>query len=198
MSRLLTDQYFNRLARLSRAPNRETQVRAAFPSVIIGNPPYDINQLDENENNKNRYYGGADRRIIPTCIKQSTAQKMKLYDMYARFVHWASDSIADDGVIAFLSNFSFAVRREMRRVDRVDVPTSPEATAFRRSSGDRKRLGPLYLCECETRLDRGDAIEPRQLLLQEALVRFQVACDDPHQIVALAGHQVAVDDLGPA
>ncbi len=54
-------------------------------SVIIGNPPYNANQLNENENNKNRTYPEIDRRIKETYIKASTAQKTKLYDMYVRF-----------------------------------------------------------------------------------------------------------------
>ena len=54
-------------------------------SVIIGNPPYNANQLNENENNKNREYPEIDKRIKETYIAASTAQKTKLYDMYARF-----------------------------------------------------------------------------------------------------------------
>jgi predicted helicase len=76
-------------------------------SVIIGNPPYNANQLNENENNKNREYPSIDRRIKETYIKQSTAQKTKLYDMYARFYRWASDRIYKNGVIAFITNRSF-------------------------------------------------------------------------------------------
>ncbi|MEO8713098.1 MAG: N-6 DNA methylase, partial [Parafilimonas sp.] len=60
-------------------------------SVIIGNPPYNANQLNENENNKNREYPSIDKRIKETYIKNSTAQKTKLYDMYSRFLRWASD-----------------------------------------------------------------------------------------------------------
>lgn len=76
-------------------------------SVIIGNPPYNANQLNENENNKNREYPGIDKRIKDTYIKHSTAQKTKLYDMYARFLRWASDRLDKNGVIAFVSNNSF-------------------------------------------------------------------------------------------
>ena len=76
-------------------------------SVIIGNPPYNANQLNENENNKNREYPGVDARISETYIKHSTAQKTKLYDMYTRFIRWASDRLAEDGVIAFITNRSF-------------------------------------------------------------------------------------------
>ncbi|HET9835081.1 MAG TPA: type ISP restriction/modification enzyme [Rhodanobacteraceae bacterium] len=76
-------------------------------SVVIGNPPYNANQANENDNNKNREYPDIDKRIKDTYIKASTAQKTKLYDMYARFFRWASDRIAENGVVAFVSNSSF-------------------------------------------------------------------------------------------
>jgi predicted helicase len=76
-------------------------------SVIIGNPPYNANQLNENENNKNRPYPHVDKRIKDTYVRNSTAQKTKLYDMYARFIRWASDRLSPNGVIAFVSNNSF-------------------------------------------------------------------------------------------
>jgi predicted helicase len=76
-------------------------------SVIIGNPPYNANQQNENDNNKNRKYDNIDERIKQTYIKASTAHKTKLYDMYARFYRWASDRITEDGVLAFITNRSF-------------------------------------------------------------------------------------------
>ncbi|HNQ77647.1 MAG TPA: N-6 DNA methylase [Acidobacteriota bacterium] len=76
-------------------------------SVIIGNPPYNANQLNENENNKNREYPSIDKRIKETYIKHSTAQKTKVYDMYARFLRWASDRVDKNGIVAFVSNNSF-------------------------------------------------------------------------------------------
>jgi predicted helicase len=76
-------------------------------SVIIGNPPYNANQLNENENNKNREYPEIDRRIKETYIVASTARKTKLYDMYARFFRWASDRVDENGIVAFVSNSSF-------------------------------------------------------------------------------------------
>ncbi len=76
-------------------------------SVIIGNPPYNANQQNENDNNKNREYPAIDKRIKDTYIKESTAQKTKVYDMYARFLRWASDRISDKGIIAFITNNSF-------------------------------------------------------------------------------------------
>ncbi len=80
-------------------------------SVIIGNPPYNANQLNENENNKNRQYPEIDKRIKDTYIKDSTAQKTKLYDMYARFYRWAMDRIDENGIIAFITNNSFVNAR---------------------------------------------------------------------------------------
>jgi len=76
-------------------------------SVIIGNPPYNANQQNENDNNKNRTYTRVDQRIKATYIKASNAQKTKLYDMYVRFLRWASDRLPEDGMLAFVSNSSF-------------------------------------------------------------------------------------------
>jgi predicted helicase len=76
-------------------------------SVIIGNPPYNANQLNENENNKNRSYPLIDKRIKETYVKNSNATKTKVYDMYARFYRWASDRLYKNGIIAFITNRSY-------------------------------------------------------------------------------------------
>jgi predicted helicase len=76
-------------------------------SVIIGNPPYNANQKNENENNKNREYPNIDKRIKETFIAKSTAQKTKVYDMYARFYRWAMDRLDKNGIIALITNRSF-------------------------------------------------------------------------------------------
>jgi len=82
-------------------------------SVIIGNPPYNANQQNENDNNKNRTYAKIDQRIKATYIRESTAQKTKAYDMYTRFFRWASDRIKDEGIVAFVTNRSFIDARTM-------------------------------------------------------------------------------------
>ncbi|MGF6968112.1 putative helicase [Paraburkholderia sp. WC7.3g] len=76
-------------------------------SVIIGNPPYNANQANENHKNKNREYPEIDSRIKKSYIFESTAQKTKLYDMYARFFRWASDRLDHNGILAFVTNRSF-------------------------------------------------------------------------------------------
>ena len=77
-------------------------------SVVIGNPPYNANQQNENDNNKNRTYPHIDALIKSSYIAQSKAQKTKVYDMYARFFRWATDRLGEDGIIAFVTNNSFA------------------------------------------------------------------------------------------
>ena len=81
-------------------------------SVIIGNPPYNANQSNFNEFNPNRPYPEIDRRINETYIAESTAQKTKQYDMYKRFIRWASDRLADDGIIAFVTNRKYLDARQ--------------------------------------------------------------------------------------
>ncbi len=89
-------------------------------SVVIGNPPYNANQQNENDNNKNREYfedyakktGGIDGRIKETYIEKSEAQKTKQYDMYKRFIRWASDRIDQKGIIAYITNRSFIDKRQ--------------------------------------------------------------------------------------
>lgn len=87
--------------------------------VIIGNPPYNVGQQNENDNNKNRKYAatgkgktsreGVDDRIRATYVKESRATlNAQLYDMYVRFFRWATDRLrGDDGVVCFVSNNSF-------------------------------------------------------------------------------------------
>jgi predicted helicase len=72
-------------------------------SVVIGNPPYNAWQENYNQNNANRAYQRVDQRIAATYVKEGTAQnKNSVYDMYTRFVRWASDRVKDEGVISFI------------------------------------------------------------------------------------------------
>ena len=76
-------------------------------SVIIGNPPYNANQANFNDFNKNRDYKEIDKRIKDSYVRHSTAQKTKVYDMYARFYRWSMDRIDKNGILAFVTNRSF-------------------------------------------------------------------------------------------
>ncbi len=76
-------------------------------SIIIGNPPYNANQANENDNNKNRLYPIIDKLIKDTYVKHSKAQKTKLYDPYSRFFRWATNRLHENGILAFITNSSF-------------------------------------------------------------------------------------------
>lgn len=77
-------------------------------SVIIGNPPYNSNQAQFNDNNKNRLYPLIDKRIKDTFVKYSNAtNKANLYDMYTRFYRWTMDRIDKNGIICMITNNSF-------------------------------------------------------------------------------------------
>ena len=55
--------------------------------VIIGNPPYNMGQVNENDNNKNRKYKMMDARVKDTYGKDSTATlKNKLSDPYVKAI----------------------------------------------------------------------------------------------------------------
>ena len=113
-------------------------------SVIIGNPPYNANQQNENDNNKNRAYPQIDRRIRETYIKESTAQKTKQYDMYKRFIRWASDRLEDDGIVGFVSNSAFLDARQddgFRKVvaDEFNELWAVDLKGNARTSGERRR-----------------------------------------------------------
>ena len=81
-------------------------------SVIIGNPPYNANQQNANDQNPNREYPEIDQRIKDSYVRASSAQKTKQYDMYKRFIRWATDRLADDGVIAFVTNRAYLDSRQ--------------------------------------------------------------------------------------
>ena len=101
-------------------------------SVVIGNPPWNANQMNENENNPNRKYPGVDARIKAAYLAESVAGRTNLYDMYVRFIRWATDRIGENGVLAFVTNSSFingrgfdgfrkAVRREFNELYILDL-----------------------------------------------------------------------------
>jgi len=76
--------------------------------VIIGNPPYNVGQVNENDNNKNRKYKVIDRRVKETYSKESKATlRNALSDPYVKAIRWASDRIGDEGIVAFVSNNGF-------------------------------------------------------------------------------------------
>ncbi len=76
--------------------------------VVIGNPPYNMGQVNENDNNKNRKYETMDKRVAETYVKDSAAtNRNKLYDPYIKAIRWGLDRIGEEGIVAYITNNSF-------------------------------------------------------------------------------------------
>ena len=93
------------------APDNTRRVEAQKDTsmfVVIGNPPYNVGQVNENDNNKNREYPTMATRVAETYAKDSTASnKNALADPYVKAIQWAADRIGEEGVVAFVTNNSF-------------------------------------------------------------------------------------------
>lgn len=114
-------------------------------SVIIGNPPYNAWQENFNLKNPNRPYQHVDDRIHKTYQELGTAQsQIALYDMYVRFFRWASDRLAENGILAFVSNSSFIDSRTFDGFRKVVVSEFNEIWIVdlkgnARTSGEQRR-----------------------------------------------------------
>ncbi|RKU32608.1 DNA helicase, partial [Candidatus Poribacteria bacterium] len=87
---------------------RVKRQKAADMFVVIGNPPYNAGQVNENDNNKNRKYRTMDKLIRDTWAADSKAtNKNALYDPYIKAILWAQERIGKEGVVAFVTNNGF-------------------------------------------------------------------------------------------
>ncbi len=87
---------------------RVAKQKASPMFVVIGNPPYNTGQKNENDNNKNRKYPTIDARVRATYANDSkAANKNSLYDPYVKALRWASDRIGEAGIVALVTNHSF-------------------------------------------------------------------------------------------
>ena len=76
--------------------------------VVIGNPPYNVGQVNENDNNKNRNYETMAAHVAKTYGKDSKARNKKaLADPYVKAIRWASSRIGEEGVVVLVTNNSF-------------------------------------------------------------------------------------------
>jgi predicted helicase len=88
--------------------DRVNRQKASPIFVIIGNPPYNMGQVNESDRNKNRSYRTLDKEITDTYAAASRATlRNKLSDPYVKAIRWASDRITTHGVVAFVTNNSF-------------------------------------------------------------------------------------------
>ena len=87
---------------------RVKRQKAADMFVVIGNPPYNMGQVNENDNNKNRKYETMDTLLRETYSQDSKARnKNALSDPYVKAILWASKRIGKEGIVAFVTNNGF-------------------------------------------------------------------------------------------
>ena len=87
---------------------RVKRQKAADMFVVIGNPPYNAWQVNENDNNKNRKYETMDALLKETYSQDSKAtNKNALSDPYVKAILWASKRIGKEGIVAFVTNNGF-------------------------------------------------------------------------------------------
>ena len=75
---------------------------------MLGNPPYNAVQANFHDNNQAEKYQDIDTKIEETYGKDTDVKNQnQKYDMYKRFLRWASDRIKNSGMVVFVSNNSF-------------------------------------------------------------------------------------------
>ena len=90
---------------------RVERQKAADMFVVIGNPPYNMGQVNENDNNRNRKYKTMDTLLQETYSQDSKAtNKRPLSDPYVKAILWASKRIGAEGIVAFVTNNGFLDR----------------------------------------------------------------------------------------
>ena len=124
---------------------RVKQQKAADMFVVIGNPPYNMGQINENDNNKNRKYETMDALLKETYSQDSKAtNKNALSDPYVKAILWASKRIGKEGVVAFVTNNGFLdgiafdgmrkhLAQDFTKIYHVDLKGNA------RTSGERRR-----------------------------------------------------------
>ncbi len=94
---------------VERNTERIVREKMAPIMVVIGNPPYNVGQKSENDNNKNRKYDIIDERIRETYVKDSKATNTRVVsDAYVKFFRWATDRLGErDGIVCLVTNNGF-------------------------------------------------------------------------------------------
>ncbi|MFZ3339694.1 MAG: type ISP restriction/modification enzyme, partial [Terriglobales bacterium] len=97
-SPLFTEENTQRVERQKRSP--------IF--VVIGNPPYNAWQVNENDNNRNRRYSEVSKWVAQDYGKGSkAANRNALADPYIKAICWGTHRLGDAGILAFVTNSGF-------------------------------------------------------------------------------------------
>jgi predicted helicase len=153
-------------------------------TVIIGNPPYNQSQQDENDRNRNRIYEVVEKRISETYIRDGTATlRMQLYDAYVKFLRWATDRLGSrPGVVCLVSNNGFlrgssfdGLRRHLRRDFNLIYHFDFKGNA--RTAGERRRQEGGNIFNDQIRAGIGISILIRSAEVSASRIRYHAVGD---------------------
>ncbi len=127
--------------------DRAERQKALDIRVIIGNPPYQVGQTNQSDNNAKVEYRDLDRSISQTYIAQAEGNPTSLYDSYVRAMRWASNrliSSPNGGVVGFVTNGGWIDGRAASGIRRTVVNEFHEVWVFNlrgnaRTSGEQRR-----------------------------------------------------------
>ncbi|MFO1331185.1 MAG: hypothetical protein U1E95_01795 [Rubrivivax sp.] len=108
-------------------------------SVIIGNLPYNANQANENDNNKNRGYPAIDQRIKQSYIAESIAAEDQALRHVCALLPLGQRPADANGVLAFVYQPQLHRQPHLRRL--------PQDGGSRARRGARGRPGRRRACE---------------------------------------------------
>ncbi len=89
---------------------RIEQQRDAEVTILVGDPPYDLRQLSENDTTRNRLYPEIDKQVRTTYVNGDItgAAKSAPEDAYIKFLRWATDRLGQrDGVVCLFTDNRF-------------------------------------------------------------------------------------------
>ena len=88
----------------------ESQKRAPM-FVVIGNPPYNVGQVNENDNNKNRKYPTMDKRVAETYARTPRRPtRTNFRTRMSKAFRWAADRIGEEGYCRLCDQQQFSRR----------------------------------------------------------------------------------------
>ncbi len=153
-------------------------------TVIVGNPPYNQSQQDENDRNRNREYATVDSRIRDTYVRDGTATlRMQLYDPYIKFLRWATDRLGNrPGIVCMVTNNGFLrgtsfdgfrrnIRRDFRHIFHFDFKGNA------RTAGERRRQEGGNIFSDQIRAGIGISILVRQGRARTAAIDYHSVGD---------------------
>ena len=163
---------------------RVERQKAADMFIVIGNPPYNIHQANENDNNKNRKYKTVDKFVKETYSQDSAAtNKNALSDPYVKAILWASKRIGEEGIVAFVTNNGFLdgiafdgmrkhLAQDFTKIYHIDLKGNA------RTSGERRRKEGGNVFDDQIRVGVGISFFIKKAVTSESAEVWIYSVDD--------------------